>query len=230
MYATIGHVAENVTRKVISVENPVTYSLANVYQIKVDPRAGFGVAAALTSVMGDDADAILIGDIDNAELAHTAVKASRAGHLVIGVITGRDTIDGVRALTEFGVPSDTVASELIAVVGQRLAKRLCPACKTETSLSDELSEAMNWEDGKAFKSKGCEVCEGRGTRGRIAVTEFLEVSPRLRSEISKGNGIDALRMVAQEDGVTTLQMSAQRLVAGGIIPQEELRWTPSWTR
>lgn len=230
MYATIGHVAENVTRKVISVENPVTYSLANVYQIKVDPRAGFGVAAALTSVMGDDADAILIGDIDNAELAHTAVKASRAGHLVIGVITGRDTIDGVRALTEFGVPSDTVASELIAVVGQRLAKRLCPACKTETSLSDELSEAMNWEDGKAFKSKGCEVCEGRGTRGRIAVTEFLEVSHRLRSEISKGNGIDALRNVAQEDGVTTLQMSAQRLVAGGIIPQEELRWTPSWTR
>jgi len=230
MYATINHVAENITRKVVSVEYPVTYSLNNVYQVKVDPRHGFQANTALEQVLGDDTDAILVGDIDSAELALTAVRASRAGHLVIGVMTGRDTIDGIRALTEYGVPSDTVASELIAVVGQRLAKRLCPSCKSETSLNEDISEAMDWDNARAFKSKGCEVCDGRATRGRIAITEFLEISPKLRLEIARGNGIDTLRRVALEDGITTMQLSAQRLVADGIIPQEELRWTPSWTR
>lgn len=230
MYAVVNHISEDERRKVISVEHPVTYSLPHVYQVKVEPRRDFSVPQAVEAVLRDDADAMLIGDVDDASLARAAIRASRAGHLVVAVVTGRDSIDGIKSLIEFGVPADTVASELVAVVAQRLAKRLCPECKTETSLDAMISEATDWDDAIAFAAEGCEHCSGRGTMGRIAVTEVLELTPRLRTHIAQHSSIEDLRKAALAEGITTLQQSAQRLIAEGLIPQEELRWTPSWNR
>jgi type IV pilus assembly protein PilB len=93
-----------------------------------------------------------------------------------------------------------------------------------------ISEATDWDDANAFAAPGCEHCSGRGTMGRIAVTEVLELTPKLRTHIAQHSSIEDLRKAALAEGITTLQQSAQRLIAEGLIPQEELRWTPSWNR
>ncbi len=231
LYAAVHSLTGDKTRKVLSVENPVSYAVSGVHQVKVDPRHDFRVENAIEAAMGDDADVLLVGDINTPEIAAWAFKASQAGHLVLGTVFGKDAADGIRALRDFGVDADAIATELVGIVAQRLVKRICPSCREETDLDSEIIDDFFDDQGaniSAFKGIGCEACGGRGTQGRIAVTEFLPVQARIRRQIVGRVPIEGLREAAAEAGVVTLRDIAIRLVSEGVIPQDELRWIPSW--
>jgi len=231
LYAAVHALSGDTSRKVLSVENPVSYAVAGVHQVKVDPRQGFGVANAIEAAMGDDADVLLVGDINTPEIAAWAFKASQAGHLVLGTVFGKDAVDGIRGLRDFGVDADAIATELVGIVAQRLVKRICPQCRQDAALDSEIIEDFfddELPDISAFKGQGCEACGNRGTRGRIAVSEFLPVQARIRRQIAGRESIEGLREAAAEAGIVTLRDIAIRLVSEGVIPQDELRWIPSW--
>lgn len=231
LYAAVHWLAQDKTRKILSVEHPVSYAIPGVHQVKVDPRNGFGVAQAIEAAMGDDADILLVGDINSAEVATWALKASQAGHLVLGTVFGKDAVDAVRALRDFGVDSDAMASELVGVVAQRLAKRVCSECgqyvELEASLVRDVFGGKKPEI-KAFKGTGCSSCQDRGTVGRVAVAEFLPVQSRVRRQIAQRDSVEGLRTAAMEAGIVNMHDTAMRFVDDGVIPQEELRWIPSW--
>ncbi len=231
-YALANIIAQDETRKVVSVEHPRTYTLSGVHQLKIDPSRGFDVAAALTTVIGDDANAIVLGDINNIDVAHAAIRASQAGHLVIGTVYGRDTVDGPRTLIELGVDPNAVATEVLGCVSQLLVKRVCTECRESAVLEEDLLHDVYGEDIPdglvAFHGKGCDHCMYRGTRGRIAVTEFMRVNSPLRQNISAGGNVAELRNAALTSGLTTLLDTGSRFVQAGVIPQEELQWIPTW--
>ncbi|MEZ4458563.1 MAG: ATPase, T2SS/T4P/T4SS family [bacterium] len=231
VYAALHALTQDHARKVLSVEHPVSYALPGVHQVKVDPRYGFDVAAAIEASMGDDADVLLVGDISTPDVATWAFKASQAGHLVVGTVFGKDAIDGIRALRDLGVDSDAIATELVGIVAQRLAKRICEDCSAITEFTPETLHEVFGDappEVSVFAGKGCAKCNGRGTLGRIAVTEFLPVQARVRRQISARDTVEGLREAAAESGLQTLRDNAIRLVDQGIIPQDELRWIPSW--
>lgn len=231
VYAALNALTQDHTRKVLSVEHPVSYALPGVHQVKVDPRQDFGAARAIEAAMGDDVDVLLVGDIASADVATWAFKASQAGHLVIGTVFGKDAVDAVRALRDFGVDADAIATELVGVVAQRLAKRNCESCCEIAEIREDIvREFFNGETPSinVFEGTGCIKCNDRGTRGRIAVTEFLPVQARMRRQIAIRDSVEGLREAAADAGIVTLRDTAIRLVAEGVIPQDELRWIPSW--
>lgn len=230
LYASLQIIAEDVRRKIMSVEHPVTYALANVHQVKISPHHDFGVPEAIAAAMGDDADVILVGDINDAETANWAIKASQAGHLVLGTVHGRDVVDGITKLYDFGVHPNTVASELAALVAQRLVKRICSDCKVSVDL-DELEMELPAEmpdDFPASRGEGCDACEDRGTKGRIAVSEFLDINPGLREAISDRATVARLRSEAINTGMKTMFGTALTFASSGIIPLEEVQWISTW--
>lgn len=230
LYAALEVIAEDTRRKVMSVEHPVTYALPNVHQVKISPAHDFGVPEALAAAMGDDVDVILVGDIADSETARQAIEASQAGHLVLGTVHGRDVVDGITKLHDLGVPPNTVATELAAIAAQRLVKRICEDCRVSIDLDDiemELPPEMPG-DFPAFRGEGCEVCEDRGTLGRIAVSEFLNIDASVRELIASQATVAQLRSGTLEAGMKTMFGTALSFASDGMIPLEEVQWISSW--
>lgn len=228
LYACLQAAAEDETRKVVTVEHPISYALEGVQQIKNDPENGFGLAEAIESVSMDDANVILVGDLNQPNAAEKAIQASQSGHLVLATVNGRRAIDGVRMLQDLGVPGGALAGELLTVIAQRLLRRVCPDCRDRVEPDSGLLEPI-FDDGIpdefiAYAGTGCDSCGGHGTRGRIAVTEYLPMEDELRLALEEGKSIAELREAGNL--WTTMLDTGVRFVKAGVIPQEELRWIP----
>lgn len=232
LYSGVQHITEDRSRKVVAIEDPVTYSVRGVQQYRIDKRT-FGIPAAIETAIAGDADVLLIGEINDTELARQAVRASRAGHLVLASISGRAAVDGILRLLELDVSPNAVASELVSVIAQRLVKRVCTECRERTELDQEVMEAVfNGEPPAeliAFDGIGCSHCEQHGTRGRIPVTEYLPVDSSVKTAISATPTAEGLRAASVNAGTTAMLDTGIRFVKSGIIPQDELRWIPHWT-
>ncbi len=228
LYACLHATAEDDTRKAVTVEHPISYALAGVQQIKCDPDGGFDLASAIEAVSRDDADVILVGDINEQGAAERAIKASQSGHLVLATVNGRRAIDGIRMFQDLGVQGPALAGELLAVIAQRLVRRVCPDCREREEPDSGLLEPIFAEgipgDFVSFSGQGCEACGKHGTRGRIAVTEYLPVEHELRAALERGATISELRAVSNL--WTTMLDTGVRFVKAGVIPQSELRWIP----
>lgn len=232
LYSALQHVTSTRNRKVVAVEDPVTYSVAGVHQYRIDPHA-FPVPAAIETAVTSDADVLLIGEITSAEIARQAIRASRAGRLVLASISGRSAVDGLLRMLEFGVSTHAVSTEVISVIAQRLVKRVCPECRERTELDDALVERVFGPrpPGEliAFAGIGCSHCEQHGTRGRIPVTEYLPVDPSVQIAIGANPTAEGLRAASVNAGTTAMLDTGVRFVKSGIIPQDELRWIPNWS-
>lgn len=226
LYAGLHLLANDETRKIITVEDPIECSIENVQQTQVRPDLGFAFAQAMRAFVREDPDVILVGEIRDAETAIEALRASQTGHLVLSTLHCNDAVDAIQRLLDLGMHPNTVGSELLAVFAQRLAKRLCTSCKEpvepEPALIKEIFPAGKPEEFQAFRGRGCTHCGGFGTYGRIAIVEYLPVGPEIRKAISRRLPIDELRDLARSLGLTHMRDHAIDLVREGVIALEEL--------
>ena len=211
----------------ISIEDPIEYAIDGIQQCQVLPEIGFVFAQAMRAFVREDPDVILVGEIRDGETALEALRASQTGHLVLSTLHCNDTVDAVQRLHDLGMHPNSIGSELLAVISQRLAKRICPDCRVEAVPDPALLREV-FPDGAAagftvFRGKGCERCGGRGTYGRVAVAEYLPVTSRIRLAISRQLPLDALREEARKAGLRPLRDEALRMVGEGLIAFEELR-------
>lgn len=234
LYAGLQILAKDPTRKVISVEDPIEYTLDNVQQTQTRPEIGFQFADAMRAFVREDPDVIFVGEIRDPETALEAIRASQTGHLVLSTMHCNDTTDAVQRLRDLHMHPNSIASELLAIFSQRLAKKNCDSCvapaQPEPKLLAELFPDGPPADFVCFKGTGCPRCGGYGTRKRIECVEYLRVGPEFRRAISRNLPVEELRDVALASGLVTMRENALDLVRKGLIPMEELRFILSEER
>jgi type IV pilus assembly protein PilB len=224
--AGLQELADDGARKVITVEDPIEYAIDNIQQTRVRSRIGFGFADAMRSFVRQDPDVILVGEIRDPETALEAARASQTGHLVLSTLHCNDAVDAIQRLYDLGLHPNSIASELRAVMAQRLARRICPDCRRRAEPPPELLKELFPEEVPSgfvcYEGAGCSECNNRGTRGRIAVTEYLQVNDDYRDVISAQPHLGELRWRALDAGMVTMRDSALELVLAGVIPMSEL--------
>ncbi len=228
LYAALQVLAHDQTRKVITVEDPIEYALDGIQQVAARAELGFGFAQAMRAFVREDPDVILVGEIRDAETALEAIRASQTGHLVLSTLHCNDAVDAVQRLRDLGMHKNSIASELFAVVAQRLAKRICPGCRAEVEPKRELAAEV-FPHGipagfRFYAGKGCGRCGGLGALGRIAVVEFLPTGPEMRRAIARDIPLDDLRAEALRSGLVPMREHALALVDEGVIAFDELPW------
>ena len=212
------------SKNVITVEDPVEYKLKGINQVQVNPKAGLTFAAGLRSILRQDPDTIMIGEIRDAETAEIAVRAAITGHLVLSTLHTNDSPSTVARLIDMGLEPYLVSSALIGIISQRLVKVLCPKCKEEYEASESEKRLMGIDADKPvtlYKPVGCNACNN-GYRGRAAVHEVMLVNENIRRLINKGADTDELRKQALNDGMRTLLQSATDLALKGKTSFEEI--------
>lgn len=206
-------------RKIITVEDPVEYQIDGVNQIHARPDIGLSFAHALRSILRQDPDVIMIGEIRDLETAKIAVQAALTGHLVLATLHTNTAAAAVSRLLDMGVEDYLLASTLNGVLAQRLVRKLCPACKTPHPVLPELT------DGKidtAYRTPGCTSCKGRGSQGRSAVLELLAIDDNLRSLILQRADAHNIAQAAQADGMQSMRDNGLDKVAAGICALDDV--------
>ncbi|MBF0182575.1 MAG: type II secretion system ATPase GspE [Magnetococcales bacterium] len=208
-------------KNIITIEDPIEYSLAGVGQIQVAPRIGLTFASGLRSILRQDPDVIMVGEIRDLETAEIAIQASLTGHLVFSTLHTNDSVGAVVRLVNMGIEPFLVSSSLDGVVAQRLVRKLCAQCKEPFSPPPELVGAIA-EGATYFRPKGCPACLGSGYLGRTALFELLTMSAELRTRIDRRVSDQELREVAIAEGMTPLREAGLARAALGITSLEEV--------
>lgn len=213
-----------VEKNVITIEDPVEYKLNGINQVLVNPKTGLTFAAGLRSILRQDPDTIMVGEIRDGETAEIAVRAAITGHLVLSTLHTNDCPSTVARLVDMGIEPYLVSSAVIGIVSQRLVKLLCPKCKQEyeaTYSEKKLLELSQDEKIILHKAIGCNSCNG-GYRGRAAVHELMPINENIRRLIDSNATVDKIREKALEEGMTTLFQSALVLALKGDTTFDEV--------
>lgn len=231
LYAALAYVREkNPERKIITIENPVEIELQGTSQIQVHPEIGLTFASALRSILRHDPDVILVGEIRDNETADIAIQSALTGHLVLSTLHTNDSVGAVNRLINMGVEPYLVAASLVAVVAQRLVRRICRHCKKEDDtitrrLRAEIGDTLSIhpEDVQAWKGEGCLECDHTGYRGRVAIYEYFLLDDELQDMVSAHAGTSDLRRAAIERGMKTLRQDGWLKVSQGFTSIEEVQ-------
>jgi type IV pilus assembly protein PilB len=209
---------------IITVEDPVEANMEGINQVHVNEKAGLTFASALRSILRQDPDIIMIGEIRDGETAGIAVKAAITGHLVVSTLHTNGTASTVTRLVDMGVESYLIGDSLVGVIAQRLVRRLCPECKKLTYATEEEKRLLGVNtigDLPIYEANGCEACGGTGYHGRIGVYEIMPVTNDLRIKIAAGARADEIKEQAVSEGMNTLAVSAARLCVQGVTSFKE---------
>lgn len=210
---------------IITVEDPVEANIDGINQVQTNVKADLTFASALRSILRQDPDIIMIGEIRDGETAGIAVQASITGHLVVSTLHTNSAAGTISRLEDMGIESYLLADSLIGIIAQRLVRRLCPNCKKEHMLTDEekdLMEIPKYKEVKVYEPCGCEACERTGYKGRIGIYEIMTVTPKLKSMIARNVAADDLKEAAMAEGMHTLRQSAARKVLEGVTSVNEM--------
>lgn len=210
---------------IVTVEDPVEANIDGVNQIQVNPKADMTFASALRSILRQDPDIIMIGEIRDTETAEIAVQASITGHLVASTLHTNSTSSSVARLLNMGIEPYLIADALVGVVAQRLVRRLC-RCKRGREATPREKEELGVkedEDLTIYEPSGCQLCSQTGYYGRTAVYEMMPVTTKLRWAITKMQPSSKVKEIALSEGMVTLRGSAARLVKEGVTSMEEMR-------
>lgn len=213
----------SVEKNIITVEDPVEYVLEGINQIQVNVKTGATFGTYLRSILRQDPDVIMIGEIRDLETAEIAVRSATTGHLVLSTLHTNDAPGALTRLVDMGVEPFMVASSALGVVAQRLVRRICPNCR-ETYVPDEAELAFAGVErpGGFFAGRGCEQCNQTGYRGRIAIHEVLSVKPALQKLILKRASVDELRQAALLEGMVPLKEDGIAKALQGITTIKEI--------
>ncbi len=204
---------------IITVEDPVEYDLPSVSQIQVNEKAGVTFASALRSILRQDPDIVMIGEMRDFETAHIGVQASLTGHLVLSTLHTNDSISAIIRLVDMGIEPYLAASCMIGTVAQRLARRLCPYCRKEIT-----PPAMMAKQGlkRAFAPVGCDKCHNTGYKGRVGLYEQFVINEAIQEAFVSGAPASKLRDIARESGFKTLWEIGLSAVQSGLTSPDEL--------
>ena len=212
---------------VITIEDPIEYQLPGINQTQVNEKIKLTFASALRSILRQDPDVILVGEIRDQETAKIAMQAAQTGHLVLSTLHTDDAPSAVTRLTDIGIEPYVIASATIGIVAQRLVRRLCPSCRRQYTPNPETLRSLKITEAEAanipfYRPVGCESCHQTGYKGRIGIYEVMKISDRLRSMIAQRASEDAIREAAQSTGMLTLGDDALAKVKAGVTTAEEL--------
>jgi type IV pilus assembly protein PilB len=224
LYSTLSVVAD-VSKKIITVEDPVEFRINGLSQIHVNPKAGLTFATALRSILRSDPDVIMVGEIRDTETARIAVEAAMTGHLVFTTLHTNDAPQAMTRLVEMGVEPFLVASAIECVLAQRLARKLCTRCCEGYTPSREIAEQVGVppaEEPVFYRPVGCNYCAGTGYRGRIALVELMTVTEEIERLTVEHKSSDDIRHVALEQGMRSLRDDGMIKVRMGITSLEEV--------
>ncbi len=212
-------------KKIITIEDPVEYQLFGVNQIHVKPSIGLTFAAGLRSIVRQDPDVIMVGEIRDPETAEIAIQSALTGHLVFSTLHTNDASGAVTRLLEMGVESYLLASSLLGVLAQRLVRRVCRKCMQPLEMPPELWREIGGREGepmRAVSGPGCEECAGTGYRGRAGIYEFLPVSDAIKALILERASAGAIKEAAIQQGMRTLRDDGWRSVRNGTTTVPEV--------
>lgn len=208
---------------IITVEDPVEYRIPGINQVQVNPKAGLTFASGLRSILRQDPDVIMIGEIRDGETAEIAVRASITGHLVLSTIHTNDSASTVTRLVDMGIEPFLVSASLVGVISQRLVRRICESCKKSRSVNAAEMRMLGLEEPRdIYYGAGCDVCGGVGYKGRTAIHEVLVMNRELRELVDQGGTVEQIRQAAMRGGTTTLRQNCTELVLSGATTIEEL--------
>ncbi|MCR5488045.1 MAG: Flp pilus assembly complex ATPase component TadA [Lachnospiraceae bacterium] len=210
---------------IITVEDPVEANINGINQVQTNVKAGLTFASALRSILRQDPDIIMIGEIRDGETAGIAVQASITGHLVVSTLHTNSAAGSVGRLVDMGVEPYLLADSLVGIIAQRLVRRLCPNCKKPVKPDADQKELLKIPadaDVTIYEPCGCAQCDNTGFKGRIGVYEIMQISPKLRHAISHEAQAEELKEIALSEGMNTLRMSATRYVLEGITSIAEM--------
>jgi len=208
---------------IVTVEDPVEYRLQGIVQVQINEKAGLTFPAALRSILRQDPDVILVGEIRDKETANIAVQASLTGHLVLSTLHTNDAASAVTRLVDIGIESYKIAAALKGVVAQRLMRRLCNSCRELAvgQVPDRMQKYFPVQ-GTLYRAVGCPECSMTGYRGRLAIEEVLQVTEEVERRIAGNESVDRINDAAREGGMRSLWESAVAHVRNGETTIEEL--------
>lgn len=228
LYSALDHLNEEATN-IITVEDPVEYQLEGINQVQVNPVIGLTFAAGLRSILRQDPNVVMVGEIRDSETAEIAIRASLTGHLVLSTIHTNDAVSTITRFRDMGIASYLIASSLVGVIAQRLVRKICLECRVQYEASEQEKILLSGRSLKAtilYRGAGCGNCNNTGFRGRIAIHEVLYVNEVIRSLISQDSTIQQMRELAEQQGlVHLLHDGLSKAVNGLTTLQEVLRET-----
>jgi type IV pilus assembly protein PilB len=210
---------------IVTVEDPVEYRIAGVNQVQVNTKAGLTFATGLRSILRQDPDTIMVGEIRDNETAEIAVRAAITGHRVLSTIHTNDAASTVIRLVDMGIDPYLVSSSLVGVIAQRLVRKVCPRCSYTYQADEHELGLLKLEPGAEvtlMRGKGCPYCNSTGYKGRTAIHEIMVMNRELRHQIDSGANVDELRDLTKKFGTGSLTENCRELVMEGVTTIEEM--------
>jgi type II secretory ATPase GspE/PulE/Tfp pilus assembly ATPase PilB-like protein/ActR/RegA family two-component response regulator len=222
LYAGLLYLRDGTTR-IVTIEDPIEYRMQGVSQIQVNSKIDMTFATALRSVLRQDPDVVLVGEIRDAETAITATQVSQTGHLVLSTLHTNNAIAAITRLKDLGIQPFLISSSLGSVIAQRLVRKICKHCKTEaTALDKERAARLGISESKVVGSKGCDECGDSGFKGRLGIFSFLEITPEISRAIHESASEDEIERLARIHGFVSLEEAGLKLVEQGVTTFDEL--------
>ena len=215
---------------IVTIEDPIEYSLPGVDQIQVNPKTGLLFSTGLRSILRQDPNVIMVGEIRDGETANIAINAAMTGHMVLSTLHTNDAPTTLPRLLDLGVEPFLIASTLNIAIGQRLVRTICPDCKVKkvftdaelAALRESISVKLLGTNKIFYKGEGCNRCSGSGYKGRVGIHEVLEVTEKIRDLIMKKANADEIRRAAIEEGMITMMQDGFEKVVNGETTIEEI--------
>ena len=223
LYASINTI-DRKANNLVTVEDPVEYQMMGVNQVQVNPKAGVTFASGLRSILRQDPDIIMVGEIRDRETAEIAIHAALTGHLVFATLHTNDAAGAAIRLMDMGIEPFLIASSTIGIMAQRLARRICERCKQPYPAAPELLKSLGIEAGAVtfYRGEGCPACKNSGYQGRIGIYELIEMNDDIRSLIVAKASSSAINASAAQKGSNTLRQEGLTRAASGITSVEEV--------
>lgn len=225
LYAALGELAKPHVN-VITVEDPVEKAIDGINQVQVNAKTGMTFAAALRSILRQDPDIVMIGEMRDSETADIGIRAAITGHLVLSTLHTNDAASTIVRLVDMGVAPYMVATSLIGVIAQRLVKVLCPKCKVQRYSDEDENKLMKLDDIytpiPVFEAQGCPECNGTGYRGRTAIHEIIHCTAGISTIVARSGSKEEIEEKARENGTKLLRDNVSELVQKGVTSMDEL--------
>jgi general secretion pathway protein E len=221
LHACLQHIATP-DKNIITVEDPVEYNADNIAQIQVNTKVGLTFAAGLRSILRQDPDIIMVGEIRDSETADIALRSALTGHLLLSTLHTNDATSSVSRLMDMGIENFLISSTLLGVLAQRLTRKLCPHCKAKTSLSSELIGDIDLpKDHHYYKATGCKECDFTGYKGRQAIGELFVIDDDVKIMMKDGYNDYQIREAMKKKGMKTISDRLKELLISGETSYEE---------
>jgi type IV pilus assembly protein PilB len=220
LYAILNEIRDP-TKNIITIEDPVEYKLDGINQVQIKPEIGLTFATALRSFLRQDPDIMLVGEVRDLETAQICIRSALTGHLVLSTLHTNDAPSAVSRLMDIGIESYMLAPSLLMIVGQRLARRLCPDCKEAYEPTPEQLKSVKIKTDLIYKPKGCAKCNQTGYKGRVCIAEVMITNEQIKELVNQKATFQKIKEVAKATGMQSLYDTAIKKVEEGVTSLEE---------